>query len=52
MTILGEATLEAGKVRRKGWQERLMGIFGEVRPEETVTTLLMLSNIFLILAGY
>ena len=52
MTSLGEATLEAGKVRRKGWQERLMGIFGEVRPEETVTTLLMLSNIFLILAGY
>lgn len=46
------ATLEAGNAPRKGLRDRFMSIFGDVRPEETVTTLLMLSNIFLILAGY
>ena len=52
-TVCGEATLRKHrKSAAKGWQEHFMGIFGEVRPEETVTTLLMLSNIFLILAGY
>jgi AAA family ATP:ADP antiporter len=36
----------------KGWLERFLGIFSDVRTGEGPTTLLFLANVFLVLVGY
>jgi AAA family ATP:ADP antiporter len=41
-----------GATRQKSWIDRVLRPFGEVRPGEGITTLLMLVNIFLILVCY
>jgi ATP:ADP antiporter, AAA family len=41
-----------GATRQKSWIDRVLRPFGEVRPGEGITTLLMLVNIFLILICY
>jgi AAA family ATP:ADP antiporter len=41
-----------GATRQKSWIDRALRPFGEVRPGEGITTLLMLVNIFLILVCY
>jgi AAA family ATP:ADP antiporter len=45
-------TLDLGTQPRPGLLERLLRVFGDVRAGEAATVLLLLGNIFLILAGY
>lgn len=52
MSNLDATTLEAGHPPRQALLDRLLSVFGEVRAGEAATVLLLLSNIFLILAGY
>jgi AAA family ATP:ADP antiporter len=52
MSDPGATTLDAGHPPRQALLDRLLSVFGEVRAGEAVTVLLLLSNIFLILAGY
>ena len=49
--MVGEAA-QPGPGERPGLLDRLLRLFGDVRAGEAGTTLLMLANIFLILAGY
>lgn len=37
---------------RKSWLERVLGVFGDVRPGEGLTVVLLFANIFLILFAY
>jgi ATP:ADP antiporter, AAA family len=52
MSNLGATTLDARHPPRQALLDRLLSVFGEVRAGEAATVLLLLSNIFLILAGY
>jgi AAA family ATP:ADP antiporter len=52
MSNLHATTLEVEHMPRLGLLDRALSVFGEVRSGETATVLLLLSNIFLILAGY
>ena len=49
---MNTTTLDSETQPRLGLLERLLRVFGEVRAGEAATVLLLLSNIFLILAGY
>ena len=49
---LDATTLDLENPPRLGLLDRLLRVFGEVRAGEAATVLLLLSNIFLILAGY
>ena len=49
---LDPTTLDVGHAPRLGLVYRLLRVFGDVRVGEAATVLLLLSNIFLILAGY
>ena len=49
---LDATTLDVENPPRFGLPDRLLRIFGDVRAGEAATVLLLLSNIFLILAGY
>ncbi len=40
------------QMRDKGWLERALGLFSDVRAGEGPTTLLFLANVFLVLVGY
>jgi AAA family ATP:ADP antiporter len=46
----GEAASVTGA--RRGWLERALGLFSDVRPGEEARALLMLANIFMILVSY
>src|SRR5881396_2911011 len=51
-TNLNATTLDVENQPRLGLLDRLLRVFGEVRAGEAVTVLLLLSNIFLLMAGY
>jgi len=52
MSTTESSTLQLGGESRPGVVDRLLRVFGDVRSGESGTALLMLTNIFLILAGY
>src|SRR4026208_557446 len=52
MSNLDATTLEVEHTPRLGLLYRLFRVFGDVRVGEAATVLLLLGNIFLILAGY
>jgi AAA family ATP:ADP antiporter len=52
MSNLDATTLDVENQSRLGPVERLLSVFGDVRAGEAATVLLLLGNIFLILAGY